>query len=102
MNPVVRLQSSHMQICTTIGFQGSMAFFATHMNLTERRSEIPPDLNIFPLLLGGKPLTMEVSLLRHGKQPINRFSRYFLSLLMDRCDAVEKTPIARLAAAPPS
>lgn len=95
--PRTLMTTAHTQICTTIGFQGSMAFFATQANLAARLDEIPENLNIFPLLLHGRPMFLKVSLLRHRQRYLTHFSKYFLELLSNRCADTEQTPISRIA-----
>lgn len=95
--PKTLLTTAHTHICTTIGFQGSMAFFATQANLIGRRAEIPANMNIFPLLCHGEPMSLQVSLLRHRRRYLTHFSKYFLELLSDYSSDAEQTPISRIA-----
>lgn len=97
--PRTRLTSSYSYIYTTVGFQGSAAFFSSHVNLTHRQNEIPDDMNIFPLLCEGKPMFLHVSLLRHRQRYLTHYAKYYRELLGGYCAAVEHTPIARLARA---
>ena len=97
-SPRTLLTTTHTHICTTIGFQGKIAFFATQANLIGRRTEIPEDLNIFPLLFRGNPVSLRVSLLRHRMRYLTHFSKYFLELLSDYTADAEQTPISRVAA----
>ena len=95
--PKTLLTTTHTHICTTIGFQGSMAFFATQANLIGRQSEIPANMNIFPLLCHGEPMYLRVSLLRHRMRYLTHFSKYFLELLSSYSADAEQTPISRIA-----
>ena len=95
--PRTLMTTEHMQICTTIGFQGAMAFFATQANLISRQAEIPADMNIFPLLCHEEPMYLRVSLVRHRQRYLTRFSKYFLELLSGYGAAAEQTPISRTA-----
>ena len=95
--PKTRITSQYTQICTTVGFQGGAAFFASHANLTNRRNEIPDNMNIFPLLYQGAPMYLQVSLLRHRQRYLPHYAKYFLELLSTYCAATEQTPISRLA-----
>lgn len=96
-SPQVRLTSFHTHICTTLGFQGTMAFFASQANLMSRRGEIPDDLNIFPLLYRGEPTYLKVSMLRHRQRYLPHPAKYFLDLISSYCVDVEQTPITRIA-----
>ena len=95
--PRTRLTSSYTYICTSVGFQGSAAFFASHVNLTNRQNEIPDNMNIFPLLCGGEPMFLHISLLRHRQRYLTHYAKYFRELLAGYCAAVEHTPVARAA-----
>ncbi len=97
VSPRTRMTSSYSYICTTVGFQGSAAFFSSHVNLTHRQSEIPDNMNIFPLLRGGEPMFLHISLLRHRQRYLTHYAKYFRELLSGYCAAVEHTPVARLA-----
>ena len=96
-SPRTLMTTEHTQICTTIGFQGSMAFFATQANLISRLSEIPTDMNIFPLLCHEKPMYLRVSLVRHRQRYLTHFSKFFLELLSGYGADAEQTPISRTA-----
>ena len=97
VEPKVALSSSLAQISTTIGLQGSMAFFASQANLTSRVRDIPPNLNIFPLLYRDDPMYLPISLLRHRQRYLTHFSKYFLELLSRFCSVSEQASIARIA-----
>jgi len=97
VTPRTRMTSYYSYICTTVGFQGSAAFFSSHVNLTHRQGEIPDNMNIFPLLYRGEPMFLHISLLRHRQRYLTHYAKYFRELLSDYCAAVEHTPVARLA-----
>ena len=96
--PKTLFTSSYTHICTTVGFQGIAAFFASHVNLNNRQSEIPDDMNVFPLLCEGEPMFLHVSLLRHKQRYLTHYAKYFRELLAGYCAAVEHTPVARMSA----
>ena len=95
--PKVVLTSSLTQISTTIGLQGSLAFFSTLSNLAGRLDEIPEDMNIFPLLYRDEPMYLQVSLLRHRQRYLTHFSKYFLELISNYCSISEQASISRAA-----
>lgn len=95
--PKTMMTSSYSDICTTAGFQGSAAFFSSHVNLTHRQGEMPENMNIFPLVYRGEPMFLRISLLRHKQRYLTHYAKYFRELLADYCAAVQHTPIARLA-----
>ena len=96
VTPKIRLNTTYTQVCTTVGFQGLVAFFASQVNLTHRQSEIPPDMNIFPLLCHGEPMYLHLSLLRHKQRYLTHYSKYFLELLSAFCSAAEQAPVSRI------
>lgn len=96
--PKTLLTSAYTYISTSVGFQGSAAFFASHANLTYRQGEIPENMNIFPLLCEGEPMFLHISLLRHRQRYLTHYAKYFRELLGGYCAAVEHTSVARLAA----
>ena len=95
--PKVAVTSSLVQISTSIGLQGTVAFFATQANLASRLDEIPEDMNIFPLLYRDEPMYLQVSLLRHRQRYLTHFSKYFLELISHYCSVSQQTSVARLA-----
>lgn len=97
VQPRTRLTSSYTYICTTVGFQGNAAFFATQANLIARQSEIPADMNIFPLLLHGEPMFLHISLLRHKQRYLTHYAKFFRELITSYCAAAEQAPISRLS-----
>lgn len=96
-SPRTLMTTEYVQICTTIGFQGTMAFFTTQANLIDRQAEIPANMNIFPLLCHGEPMYLRVSLLRHRLRYLTHFSKYFLELISNYSADTEQTPISRIA-----
>lgn len=99
ITPRTRLTSAYTYISTTVGFQGNAAFFTSHVNLTNRQDEIPDNMNIFPLLCGGEPMLLHISLLRHRQRYLPHYAKYFRELLAGYSAAVQHTPVARLAPA---
>ena len=99
VTPRTLLTSAYANISTTVGFQGSAAFFSSHVNLTNRQREIPENMNVFPLLCAGEPMFLHISLLRHRQRYLPHYAKYFRELLERYSAAVEHTPIARVAAA---
>lgn len=95
--PKTRVTSSYSYICTSVGLQGSAAFYASHVNLTSRMDEIPDNINIFPLLCEGEPMFLHISLLRHRQRYLTHYAKYFRELLAGYCATVEHTPVTRLA-----
>ena len=80
LSPEIRLTAPYMQLTASIGFTGMAAFVSTQMGITARRAELPPDLNIFPLHLGGEPVLHTIYLIRHRKRYLPVYTRYLVEL----------------------
>lgn len=88
--------SAHIQISTSIGLKGIAACFATRTSLINQKSLIPKDINIFPLLLNGKPLTQQVSIIHHKDRYLTSYNQYFLDLITDYFKKIELMPIENI------
>ena len=97
LKPEIRLTAPYMQLTASVGFRGTAAFFSTQMGITARRSEIPADLNIFPLLRGGEPLLHPMYLVRHRKRYLPVYTRYFMELTHRYYAEIERRHIGRAA-----
>lgn len=87
--------SSDTRISLSLCFQRLAACCATHMRLISQRSEIPEDLNIFPLYYHGEPLTQRLSLIRHKKRYLAHYSKLFLDLLFQYFSEIEQVHLGR-------
>ena len=97
VTPRTYLTSTYTQISTSICFQRLAACFASQMNLANQRSQIPEDINIFPLLSQGVPLTQHLSLIRHRDRYLSHYSKLFLELLFQYFAEVEQIQLDRIA-----
>lgn len=97
VTPHPYLTTRHTHLCTSIGFTGVAAFFSTRVHLAERKSETPAGMNIFPLLYKGEPLTMDVFLIHHKQRYLTHYSRFFMEMILNYYEQLEKEGIARLA-----
>lgn len=75
------LTSTYTQISTTVCFQRLAAAFISQMSLVNQRSQIPDDINIFPLYRGDRPVIQQLSLIRHKDRYLSHYSKFFLDLL---------------------
>lgn len=89
--------SSYMHISTSIGLKGLAACFATRTSLINQKFLIPEDINIFPLLFKGKPLTEQISLIHHKDRYLTNYNKYFLDLMVDYFKKLELVPIEDIA-----
>lgn len=97
VSPQTYLTTKHTHLCTSIGFTGVAACFSSRVHLAERKSETPAGMNIFPVLHRGEPLTLDVYLLRHKQRYLTHYSRFFMEMVLEYYEQMEKERIARLA-----
>jgi len=89
VTPNTYLTSADTRITTSLSFQGIAACFATQMRLINRHSDIPDDLNIFPVYHHGQPLAQRLSLIRRKDRYLSHYAKYFLDLLFQYFDELE-------------
>ena len=97
ITPRPYITSTYTQISASICFQRLAAAFIPHVCLAEQRQEIPPDINIFPLLHNGQPLMQHVNLIRLRERYLPRPARYFQDLLSGYFRAIEQVRLERIA-----
>ena len=66
------------------------------MNLVTQRSQIPEDINIFPLFRQGVPLTQRLSLIRHKERYLSHYSKLFLELLANYFAETEQVRLEQI------
>lgn len=93
--PRAYLTSTYTQISTTVCFQRLAACFASQMNLVNERSQIPEDINIFPLLYQNQPLTQHLSLIRHKDRYLSHYAKLFLELVFQYFARAEQIHLER-------
>lgn len=96
VTPRAYITSTYTHISASICFQRLAAAFIPHVCLAEQRQEIPPDINIFPLLHNGRPLYQEVNLIRLRDRYLPRPIRYFQDLLSGYLRAIEQVHLERV------
>lgn len=90
ITPNAYLTSTYTQIGTTVCFQRLAACFCSQMSLASQRTEIPPDINIFPLYYKGQPLTQRLTLIRLKDRYLSHYSKLFLELLFQYFSEIER------------
>ena len=95
VTPKTYLTSEDTRITTSMCFQGIAACFATQMRLINRQSDIPDNINIFPVHHHGEPLIQRISLIRRKDRYLSHYSKYFLDLLFRYFDELEHTHMDR-------
>lgn len=96
VTPRAYLTSTYTQISTSICFQRLAACFASQMNLVNQRSQIPADINIFPMLRHGVPLTQHLSLIRRRDRYLSHYSKLFLELLANYFAETEQVRLEQI------
>lgn len=94
--PRAYLTSTYTQVTMTVCFDRLAAAFLPHACLAEQRDSIPEDINIFPLLSGGKPLVQQLSLIRRKDRYLSHFFKFFLDLLFQYHSEVEHIRLDRI------
>ena len=90
MAPRAYITTTYTQIATSICFQRLAACFCPQMSLVTLRREIPPDINIFPLLYKNRPLTQRLSLIHLKDRYLPHYSRFFLDLIFRYFSDIER------------
>lgn len=93
--PNTYLTSEDTRITTSMCFQGIAACFATQMRLINRQTDIPDDLNIFPVHHHGEPLIQRISLIRRKDRYLSHYSKRFLDLLFQYFDDLDHIRLDR-------
>lgn len=93
--PKTYINSADTRITATLAFQGLAASFATQMSLANRLTEIPKDINIFPVHHHGVPLSQSLALIRRKDRYLSHYSKFFLELLFHYFDELEHIHLSR-------
>lgn len=83
--------SQIMPLCA----MGVTACFSTHMALLNHLDQMGDQINIFPMMEKGTPLTQPLSLLRHRQRYLTHFSKYFMELLFQTAARMKRVHISR-------
>ena len=97
ISPRTRFTGHYSRIITTIGLDGLAAFFGTRTSLSSRESDIPDDMNIFPLTFQGEPLYQRVRLIRSPRHFMTRYDNYFRELIFKHFAELNKQELTRIA-----
>ena len=96
ITPVAYATSTDSLTSLTLCNQGLSACFMTHMRLAFQRGDISPKLDILPLMIQGKPMTQELSLIRRKDRYLTHYAKLFIDLLFSYFNAVEHIHMRRL------
>ena len=100
VRPAVYASSSDIEVAYSICCSGLAGSFLSQVRLARHHDQIPPDMNIFPLLHRGEFIYQHLVLARHKDRYLSRYSRYFLELLFDFHTKAARMQMARKAPAP--
>lgn len=81
ISPKTYVMSSETQISLSLCAQRSAACFTTQMRLISQGSQLPPDINIFPLYSNGTPVTQPLGLIYQKDRYLSHYATLFLNLL---------------------
>ncbi|MGL6201146.1 MAG: LysR family transcriptional regulator [Lachnospiraceae bacterium] len=94
--PKAYTSNTYVQINEFICFSGLAASFSTRTSLHNLRGRIPADLNIFPLIYKGKPISLQTNLVYHKDRYLCNYNRYFFDLISNYFQRLEQLPIDKL------
>ena len=92
VTPNVLLTTAYPQMFRALYFQGTAAFFATGMILSDHLRNRPagvPPLHAFPLLLNGDFIKREITLLTNRHRYLSKPAKHFISLTQAFFAAIE-------------
>ena len=96
VTPWPYITSTYTSISAAICFDGLAAAFIPRVCLADLRGTIPEDINIFPMIYKGKPLTQQVYLIHMKDRYMPRPFRYFQTLLSEYYRDVECVGLERI------
>ena len=87
--PKSYLNAAYTTIMVPLCNDAMAACFTSHMNLSRWKSIMKDDVNIFPLLNDGKPVSLNLYVIYSKQRYLNHHCRYFLKLLDEQFSAIE-------------
>ncbi|MDR2908432.1 MAG: LysR family transcriptional regulator [Oscillospiraceae bacterium] len=93
--PIVRFSSANTKVAAPLCAQGLCACFLTHLTLADRLNHMPENVNIFPLLHGGRHMSQPFSLIRVKERYLSHYAKYFIELLTQYFNMLAPINIAR-------
>ena len=97
ITPKHYITSSDTLISLSICIARLAGCFATHSRLVSEKDKLPDDLNVFPLVMDGVPLTQSLSLIRRKDRYLSHYAKYFLELVSRYFSEVERMHLEHLA-----
>lgn len=96
VSPKVYSTCSQIRVSTALADKSLAASFATRTSLIGQSTESKNNLNIYPLLYKGKPLTQNVYICQRKDRYLNTYKQYFLELLEKYFNQLEHKSITEL------
>ena len=87
--PRSSLNATYTTIMVPLCNEAVAGCFTSHMNLSSWKSAMKEDVNIFPLINDGTPVSLNLYVIYNKQRYLNHHCRYFLELLDARFSAIE-------------
>jgi len=97
IEPKIYMSSTDSNLSYLVGSLGVAGSFITHNRLVNVRKELPPDMNIFPLRIKGRPVVQKLILIRRRDRYASEPMKYFMKLLQDSAHEMASVDIARIS-----
>ncbi|MCR5346396.1 MAG: LysR family transcriptional regulator [Fretibacterium sp.] len=94
--PRVYLKATYTTIMGPLCNAALAGCFTSHMNLSRWKAQIDADVNIFPLLRHGKPLSLELCVIYNKQRYLNHHCRFFLDLLDEQFSTIEEEKLTHI------
>ena len=95
IDPQVYLSSSDSNLIFMVCCTGVAAAFVGHNRLVNAKNNLPENLNIFPLLIRGKPAQQRLFLIHRKDRYLPSYAAYFSELLKECFGEMEKIRMER-------
>ena len=96
VTPNIYLTSRHSHLNAQLCARGLAACFMNHFTLLNELQSLSKGINIFPLLLDGKPTRQMLNIIRHKKNYLPMYTKYFIKLLKADFQKISDETICRV------
>ena len=87
--PKIYLNATYTAIMVPLCNAALAGCFTSHMNISRWKTMIKHDVNIFPLLNNGEPVTLTLRVIYNKQHYLNHHCRYFLEVLNEEFSAIK-------------
>lgn len=95
IEPRVYLSSSDSSLTYAVCSLGVAGAFIGQNRLVNEAEALPPDMNIFPLLMKGEAVVQKLILIRRKDRYSSESTRYFMQLLQESAGEMERISMTR-------